>query len=258
MLILGSHICIEEIFKMSGGYRECSGRSKSGYYCGMYLGSTYELCWAIYHIDHHIPFTRFPGKLSVNGVSYFPDFLLGDGITIVECKGYESPEKVIVKTRLAESFGYNVRVLRKDDLKFAFDYVKAKYNTTQYQTLYDGYKPVYNYVCSHCKIIFGSDKKKKTDTTFCSRSCAGFARNCSAKENYNVSIGSNENYIKGLTKEQALEVYNDNSLSYSKIAKKFGINRRYPIEHKNVLGCQQSGCGKVVYVHEAYSTSLNI
>lgn len=210
---------------MAGGYREGSGRSKSGYYAGMYLGSTYELCWAIYNLEHNIPFTRFPGKLTVDGVSYFPDFLLGDGVTIVECKGFESPEKVLVKTRLAESLGYNVSVLRKDDLKFAFDYVKLKYKTTKFQTLYDGYKPLYSYSCSHCKLCFSSDVKKITVNVFCSRSCAGSARDGAAKENYDVSIGSNENYVKGLTKDQALELYNDNSLSYSKLAQKFDISK---------------------------------
>lgn len=210
---------------MAGGYREGSGRSKSGYYAGMYLGSTYELCWAIYNLDHNIPFTRFPNKLTSNGITYFPDFLLGDGVTIVECKGYESPEKVLIKTRLAESLGYNVSVLREKDLKFAFDYVKLKYNTTKYHTLYDGYKPVYKYFCSHCKIEFGSDKKRKTQNVFCSRSCSGLGKVKYTKENYDVTIGCNENYIRELTREQALEIYNDDLLSYSKLAEKFCVSK---------------------------------
>src|SRR6516164_8460315 len=34
--------------KAKGGIRIGSGRSKSGYYKGIYCGSTYELCWVIY------------------------------------------------------------------------------------------------------------------------------------------------------------------------------------------------------------------
>ena len=53
------------------------------------------------------------------------------------------------------------------------DYVKENYITTEYQTLYDGYKPKYSYVCSCCSTEFSRDKKLKTDVVFCSRTCAG-------------------------------------------------------------------------------------
>lgn len=156
-----------------GGYRQGSGRSKSGYYKGIYCGSTYELCWVIYNIDHNIEFTRFPGKLEKNGVIYYPDFLLADKKTIVETKGYEKQETVQQKTEVAESHGYIVCVLRKDDLKFVFDYVTKRYGTSKYYELYDDYKPQYEYVCNHCNSTFFVDKKKKTDMYFCSRVCAG-------------------------------------------------------------------------------------
>ena len=157
----------------SGGYREGSGRSKSGYYQGIYCGSTYELCWVIHSIDHAIGFTRFSGVLESNELKYYPDFLLNDGKTIIETKGYESQESVDKKTALAESFGYIVKVLRREDLQYAFDYVIQKYGTPKYHTLYDGYKPKYNYNCGHCTTLFTRDKKLKTDTVFCSRYCAG-------------------------------------------------------------------------------------
>ena len=112
---------------MKGGYRQGSGRSKSGYYNGIYCGSTYELCWVIYNLDHAIKFTRFPGKLEKDNVAYYPDFLLSDGKTIVETKGYEKQEFVDKKTKVAESFGYSVVVLRKEDLQYAFEYVTQKY-----------------------------------------------------------------------------------------------------------------------------------
>ena len=165
--------CGETYMNIRGGYRPGSGRSKSGYYNGIYCGSTYELCWVIYSLDHGIKFTRFPGKLELNGVRYYPDFLLSDGKTIIETKGYEVQESVDKKTKVAESLGYEVQVLRKDDLTFAFDYVKATYATSNYHTLYDDYKPKYNYVCCNCCSSYETDIKARTTTSFCSRSCAG-------------------------------------------------------------------------------------
>jgi hypothetical protein len=158
---------------MQGGYREGSGRSKSGYYRGIYCGSTYELCWVIYSLDHGIEFTRFPGKLEKDKVVYYPDFLLADGKTIVETKGYEKEEVVNKKTLVAESFGYNVVVLRKNDLKYAFDYVKEKYNTSKFYDLYDGYKPKYEQVCRCCSVVFLTDRLTKSEEKFCGRICAG-------------------------------------------------------------------------------------
>jgi hypothetical protein len=156
-----------------GGYREGSGRSKSGYYNGIYCGSTYELCWVIYNIDHQIKFERFPGKLEKNGITYYPDFLLSDGKTIVETKGYEKQESVDKKIKIAESFGYIVNVLRKDDLQYTFDYVTKTYNTKKFYELYDGYKPKYKHLCDCCQKEFETDRKINTETKFCSRTCAG-------------------------------------------------------------------------------------
>jgi len=127
--------------KNPGGYRLGSGRSKHGYYKGIYCGSTYELCWVIYSLDNGIKFRRFPSFLQRGNLKYYPDFLLEDNKTIVETKGYESVESVDKKTKLAESFGYKVNVLRKKDLEPIFEYVTKKYNTKKYYTLYDNYTP---------------------------------------------------------------------------------------------------------------------
>jgi hypothetical protein len=157
----------------AGGYRSGSGRSKSGHYKQIYCGSTYELCWVIYNIDHGVKFNRFPGFIENTDLKYYPDFLLDDHKTIVEIKGFENQESVDRKTKLAESVGYTVNVYRKDDLKYAFDYVKKKYNTTKYHTLYDEYKPLYHYTCSCCAETFSRDKQLKTEVVYCSRKCAG-------------------------------------------------------------------------------------
>lgn len=117
-----------------GGYREGSGRGKSGYYKGIFCNSTYELCWAIYQIDHNKEFIRFPNVLYLEGRKYYPDFLQ-DG-KIIEIKGYEKKESLERKIRTAEANGYDIIVLFKDDLKKEFAWVAQNY-TKAYHTLYD-------------------------------------------------------------------------------------------------------------------------
>jgi hypothetical protein len=155
-----------------GGYRPGSGRSKSGYYKGIYCGSTYELCWLIHALDNGIKFTRFEGVLTDGDIKYIPDFILDDSTTIIELKGYEEQESVDRKTKLAEKLGYKVIVLRKTDLQPIFEHVEKKFGTKKFYTLYDGYKPKYGYECGRCKKMFSADKKKKTTIVFCSKSCS--------------------------------------------------------------------------------------
>jgi hypothetical protein len=155
-----------------GGYREGSGRSKAGYYKGIYCGSTYELCWVIWALETGVEFERFEGTLDNGTLKYIPDFLLGDGKTIIEIKGYEGEESVNAKTRLAESMGYKVEVLRKDRLQEMFDYVYETYGTREYYRLYDDYRPIYEYKCGYCGDVVSRDKKSKTDVVYCNPSCA--------------------------------------------------------------------------------------
>jgi hypothetical protein len=205
-----------------GGYRQGSGRSKSGYYKGIYCGSTYELCWVIHSLDHGIKFTRFPGKLEFNGVVYYPDFLLADNKTIIETKGYESQESVDKKSKVAESLGYNVKVLRKKDLEYAFKYVQETYNTNKFFTLYDEYKPKYSYTCSYCKIQYETDRMLKTDTGFCSRSCAGKFRKNNSKTISNLETA---NYTRALSKETALELFYRNDKSLQDLANEYNVTK---------------------------------
>jgi len=127
--------------------------------------------WVIHCIDNNITFSRFDNLLEHDGVKYYPDFLIGNDI--IEIKGYEKQDSVDKKTDVAKFHGYNVVILRKDDLQVQFDWVTSHYNTTKYYTLYDNYKPSYTYNCAHCKTLFTRDKKLKTDIVYCSRKCAG-------------------------------------------------------------------------------------
>ena len=206
-----------------GGYRLGSGRSKSGYYKGIYCGSTYELCWVIYSIDHNIKFTRFPGKLELNRIVYYPDFLLDDQKTIIETKGYESQASVDIKSSMAESLGYIVKVLRKKDLEYAFSYVRTTYGTNKFYTLYDEYKPTYSYVCSNCNLLYSSDKLRRTETGFCSRKCAGQFR----KKHKSVNSHNREtaNYKREFSKQVALEIFSRADKSLQQLAEEYNTTK---------------------------------
>ncbi len=156
--------------KKLGGYREGSGRSKSGYYKGIFCGSSYELVWVIFCLDNNISFSRFAGYIQDKTTKYFPDFIQ-DG-KIVEIKGYHT-KAVDVKTELAKANGYIITVLYKEDIKHCFDWVKRHYNYKNIIELYDDYKPNFSYSCLNCEDVFNTDKKKKTVNVFCSQQCAG-------------------------------------------------------------------------------------
>lgn len=146
-----------------GGCREGSGRSKSGWYKGYYCGSSYELAWIIYNIDHKIDFKRniegfeytFEGVLH----KYYPDFIK-EGV-YYEIKGFKRKND----DAKFKYFPHKLKVLFKKDLKEIFEYVKNTYGNN-FIELYEG-NP-YNEKKNKC-IICGNPAKNK----FCSRKCTG-------------------------------------------------------------------------------------
>lgn len=152
-----------------GGLREGSGRSKSGYCDGIYCGSTYELAWVIYNLDNKIPFTRCDKVFTYNNRKYYPDFVQDN--KIIEIKGYWT-EEVALKEQAVIDAGYSIKLLYKEDLKYCFDWVKDNY-AVPLETLFDAYAPTYKYICSYCNNSFTTDRKKLTNTVYCSRSCSG-------------------------------------------------------------------------------------
>lgn len=232
------HYKINNMPKSLGGYREGSGRSKHGYYKGIYCGSTYELCWVIYSLDNNIKFTRFPSFLEKDGLKYYPDFLLDDKKTIIEIKGYENKESVDRKTKLAESFGYVVNVLRKKELKHIFDYVTIKYNTKKFETLYDQYKPKHDYVCTNCGNGFSRDRKLKTINKFCSVKCSSHYNGIRNIKNYRDTFKFYNKQIKikrKLTKKQAIQIFNEKK-SYKHLALEYNVSKAtiYQIKNKKI------------------------
>lgn len=153
----------------TGGCREGSGRSKTGYYKGIYCGSTYELAWVIYNIDNNIEFIRFEGFIPYNNTKYFPDFIIGNNI--IEIKGKDVYGTMPDKIEASKVNGYTIDVLYKKDLYKQFEWVKCNYKYKKLQELYDGYKPKYKIVCTTCNEEFETDNKKRQ---CCSRRCSMF------------------------------------------------------------------------------------
>jgi hypothetical protein len=79
--------------KGGGGYRDGSGRSKSGWYKGIHCDSTYELIFLVYHLERQSEVRRstisleyeFEGKKH----RYHPDFDISG--TLYEIKGFWTP-----------------------------------------------------------------------------------------------------------------------------------------------------------------------
>lgn len=180
-ICVGKYISIVNKGK-TGGYREHSGRAKTGYYKGIYCGSTYELVWIIYRIDHNLLVKRFDGYLQKDKLKYFPDFIDEFG-RIIEIKGYKS-ESVDNKSKLAEECGYEINVLYLENLREEFKWVKENYTYNSIIELYDEYKPKYIYYCDNCNKEYNRERLIKTKLKFCSRTCCalyGAKKRCKSK-----------------------------------------------------------------------------
>lgn len=119
----------------SGGERKNSGNSKGGYYQGVYLASTYELCYYIFCVDHDISITRNKDfwyyTYRNQRKRYFPDFRVNG--RLVEIKGYHTP---IVDPKL-QAVDEPIDILYEKDLLFAFKYVSERYSVNDFSKLYD-------------------------------------------------------------------------------------------------------------------------
>lgn len=170
--------------KHMGGVRERSGYSKSGYYKGIYCGSSYELVWVIYRLDHKLSVTRFDGFIFYgDNKKYFPDFV--EGNIIHEMKGWTTSKTdpvLLAKESGANKAGYIVKMYFKEDLQKEFDWVKTNYSFKKIEELYDGYKPKYEIICRNCGIAFLTDNKKRK---CCSHKCSG-----QPKSGYKISHSS--------------------------------------------------------------------
>lgn len=170
------HLCSKNCYSLNlknkaGGIRENSGRSKSGYYHGIYCGSTYELVYVMYRIANKLPVNRYDGFIAYgNNKKYFPDFI--EEKCIIEIKGFET-ENVIEKTNACISQGYDIKVLYKKDIQYMFDWYNSVYGSQKIHEHYDSYKPAYTYICDYCNTAYSTDNKKD-GINYCSRKCSGY------------------------------------------------------------------------------------
>lgn len=161
--------------KNKGGYNPGSGFSKHGWYKGYWCDSTYELIFLIYCLDHNIPIKRNTEKFFYqykNKMHYYlPDFIIYN-TTFIEIKGFYTN---IVDIKQKSVVGKSLKILYKKDLQVEFNYVMNTYQVYEsiFDTLFDNYKPNYEYTCNFCNKIFYSHIKKQTSIVFCSRVCSG-------------------------------------------------------------------------------------
>lgn len=110
-----------------GGYRKRAGRSKHGYYKGIYCDSTYELAYLIYCLDHNINIKRceetFEYEYNGKKHKYHPDFIVND--EIIEIKGYHNN---LVDIKMKSIINRKYKILYINDLFKSFEYVSKAYN----------------------------------------------------------------------------------------------------------------------------------
>lgn len=109
----------------TGGYRPNSGTSKKGWYKGYFCGSSWELAWVIYNLDHNIKFDRNHRGFNYNYENkikkYYPDFVIGN--EYIEIKGYHSKQ---FDAKVSQ-FPLKLKILHKAELHPVLEYVKNTY-----------------------------------------------------------------------------------------------------------------------------------
>ena len=147
-----------------GGIREGSGRSKSGHYKGIYCGSSYELAFLIWNLDHNISIKRcsqsFEYLFNDETHRYYPDFEIDN--TFYEIKGRTS-EVDAIKIAAASAI-----MIDKEDIKPYIEYVASKYNVRKDKLwlLYDQQQYI------QCKCCEKQFVKKHKKSMYCSNSCS--------------------------------------------------------------------------------------
>ena len=120
-----------------GGIRINSGRGKKGWYKGFYCRSTYELVYVIYNLNNNIKFEAckrcYPYMWNNVQHLYYPDFELNDG-TIIEIKGYSTLQTLAKINAVKDR---PIKVLYRQDLQYAFDYVSSHFIYNKLEDLYE-------------------------------------------------------------------------------------------------------------------------
>lgn len=151
----------------SGGPREGSGRSKSGWYKGYFCNSSYELAWVLWSLKNKTVFRRNTEGFDYTNTKktkskYYPDFYLINENQYIEIKGLKEKE---FENKL-KFFPRKIEVFDKIKMTPILNWVKKTYGH-DFIKLYEGnpHKQKNN----KCEIC-GNEAKNK----FCSRKCSGY------------------------------------------------------------------------------------
>jgi transcription elongation factor Elf1 len=127
--------CSKECYMNSDSFG--NGIGERGYYKGDYYHSSWELAFAVYHEDHHIPFERvvdeeFSYQWKGGTKTYTPDFKY-HGEHYVEVKGY----KIAKDQAKWDHFPHKLEVLREEEMTPMIDYVESEYGENFWEVLYN-------------------------------------------------------------------------------------------------------------------------
>lgn len=145
-----------------GGYRKGSERAKSGWFSGVFCGSSWELAFLLWSLDHKLPIRRCSESFTYvfDGTSrqYHPDFLIDD--IYIEIKGWDDG-RVTAKISQFPSEKKLV-VLWHEEMKSILTYVKEVYGAN-FIELYEGnpHNQKHNLclICKNpCKLLLCSRK----------------------------------------------------------------------------------------------------
>lgn len=120
-----------------------SKASLTGYYNGVFCGSTWELAYYIYCIEHNIKIERcrdrFPYEFNGEQHLYIPDWYLPETNTYIEIKGkndiYYCEDNVLAKQKAMLDLNLKYELIY--DVSKQINYCKKKFNTNKLETLYD-------------------------------------------------------------------------------------------------------------------------
>jgi predicted nucleic acid-binding Zn ribbon protein len=139
--IHGRKTCSERCLKVLRpliSNRKNNIKTKFGHYKGIYCASSWELAFLIYNLDLGKDIKRcnltFSYIMNDEEKIYFPDFLI-DNI-IYEVKGREL-EDVAFKTQAVIDAGYQIELIRKNEITPIIKFLKEKYGFKDITELYD-------------------------------------------------------------------------------------------------------------------------
>lgn len=109
----------------TGGYKEKSGTTYSGWFKGIYCNSSWELAYLIFASDHNMEIERnktgFPYIFEEKKFNFYPDFKIGE--EYIEIKGYLNNKEI----EKIKQFPHKLKVISKQEIKPYLEYVKQKY-----------------------------------------------------------------------------------------------------------------------------------